>query len=541
MIKLSHSFSSLKMFENCPYRYYNQRILKKVTDQGGEASQYGERVHKFLEDRLGKKEALPEEVSKLEVVAARLEAAATGHDMYFEKELTLNANLEPTGWWAKDAWMRSKLDVLILRDDDAVVIDWKGLALDTRIPTPTGWTTMGDVAVGDAVFDANGVPCIVVGKSAVKNLRCFEITFDDTTKVICDEEHLWKLADGRVVNVQELLGKRGGRQRAYPPRIAVTAPLQTTAAELPIDPYVLGIWLADGKHSSGEVSKPDQFIWEEIQRRGYGVDMDTGGSGACPLRTIRGLRTQLRVNNLLCNKHIPQQYLRASFSQRIDLLRGLMDGDGSANPARKQAVYTTTDKLLSDAVCELLCSLGQRPLQSHVTAHGFGKAVAAYPVSFRPLGINPFLLPRKAARIDPLWGCGRSATRVAVAVREVPSVPTQCIAVNSTDHTFLCTDRMVPTHNTGKRRPDFTQLELFALQVFAHYPYINKVSSSFIWIKDTALDKEVYKRDQAHAMWERLLSRVGRIEQAVEHDTWPAKPSGLCNYCPCKPFCEYAR
>ena len=64
MTKLSHSFSAIKMYENCPKRYYHQRVLKEVKDQGGEATIWGERVHKFLEDRLAKATELPQEVAR---------------------------------------------------------------------------------------------------------------------------------------------------------------------------------------------------------------------------------------------------------------------------------------------------------------------------------------------------------------------------------------------------------------------------------------------------------------------------------------------
>lgn len=539
MTKLSHSHSAIKLFENCPLRYYHQRIIKSVVDKGGEASQYGERLHKFFEQKLKGEADLPSEAAQYQPLVDTVLGIVGDGALLVEQELTLNRDLKPTGWWDEDAWLRSKLDILIERGNTAYVLDWKGLALDTRIPTPAGWTTMGEIAVGDKVFDANGKPCTVVGKSAVKNIRCFKVTFDDTTSVICDEEHLWKLADGSVVNVQELMGEKGQRQRAYPPRIAVTKPLELAEKPLPVNPYVFGLWLADGKHSSGEVSKPDAFIWEKVQHLGYEVDMETGGASACPTRTIKNLRTQLRLAGMFGKKTIPQEYLRAGYAQRLALLQGLMDGDGNANPTRKQAVFTTVDKDLSDAVCDLLCTLGQRPLQSEVISHGFGKETVVYPISFRPIGINPFSLPRKAEQIKAEWGPGLSSTRVAVSVEEVPTVPTQCIAVDSEDHTFLCTERMVPTHNTGKRRPDFSQLELFALQVFAHKPEIEVVSTGFIWLKDFALDKETYEREQASGMWEKLLSRIRRIEQALEKDNWPAKPSGLCKFCPCRHFCEF--
>jgi len=94
---------------------------------------------------------------------------------------------------------------------------------------------------------------------------------------------------------------------------------------------------------------------------------------------------------------------------------------------------------------------------------------------------------------------------------------------------------------TGKRRPDFTQLQMFALQVFKHYPDVNEVTSTFVWLKDMAMDAEVYKRDDANVMWEDLLKRINRIYQSVESDNWPAKPSGLCRFCPAKHMCEYAQ
>jgi PD-(D/E)XK nuclease superfamily len=543
-VKLAHSYTALKQYETCPKRYYHQRITKEVVDQPGPATVHGERVHKQLEDALKDKAELPPETAALQPLCDTLRtyAAAEGATLTIEQEYTLTSDLQQTTWFAPDAWLRFKLDALVLRPNGkAVVVDWKGLALDTRIPTPTGWTTMGALQVGDVVFDANGEQCRVVGKSGIKHIRCFEVTFDDTTKVVCDEEHLWKLTDGAVVGVQDLMGRRGKRQRSRPPRVAVAAPMALPDVALPIDPYVLGLWLADGKHTSGELSKPDAFVWEEVQRRGYQVNMETGGAVAgCPSRTIRGLRSQLRATNLLGNKHIPLEYLRAGYRQRLDLLRGLMDGDGNANPARKQAVFTTTDRGLSDAVCELLCSLGQRPLQSKVRAKGFGVEVDAYPVSFRPLGLNPFLLPRKADRVSADWARPLSATRVAVSVVEVPSVPTQCIAVDSEDHTFLCTDRMIPTHNTGKRRPDFDQLEMFALAVFSFNPEVRKVTSMFVWTKENAIDKETYRAEHKDAMWTRLLSRIHRVEKSLETGNWPAKPSGLCKFCPCKGFCEFA-
>lgn len=217
MTKLSHSFSSLKMYENCPKRYYHQRVLKEVKDQGGEATIWGERVHKFLEDRLAKATELPQEVARYDPLCKSIIKLAEGGELLVEQQLTLNEALETTSWFAKDAWMRSIVDVLVVQGAEAVMFDWK----------------------------------------------------------------------------------------------------------------------------------------------------------------------------------------------------------------------------------------------------------------------------------------------------------------------------------TGKRRPDFSQLELFALQVFKHYPDVKRVRTSFVWLKDLSMDHEQYTRDDEPELWSRLMNKVVRVEKSLASDNWPAKPSGLCNWCPCKNFCEY--
>jgi hypothetical protein len=124
-MQLTHSYSAVKLYENCPLRYYRQRVVKDVVDEGGEASKYGERIHAHLEARMRDKSPLPTEAAVYEPLCRSLERSAVGGELTVEKELTLNENLSPTGWWDPDAWLRSKLDVLVVRDDRAIVLDWK--------------------------------------------------------------------------------------------------------------------------------------------------------------------------------------------------------------------------------------------------------------------------------------------------------------------------------------------------------------------------------------------------------------------------------
>ena len=538
---LIHSHSSIKDYQGCARRFHQVRVLKRFKSQPTEATLYGNLVHEAFEKYLMEDKPLPEHLDKHQPVLDKIKSMLG--DRHCELKLGMTKDFKPCGFFDKDVWFRGIPDLLIVNGKTAWVGDWKGLALDTKIPTPTGFTTMRDIRVGDEVFDATGAVCNVVGKSQVKYIPCYRVTFSDTSTVICDEEHLWKLTDGSAINVKDLMGKRNKKQRTYIPKIPLTGSLNLPDVGLPIDPYVLGLWIADGSVGSGEISKPDAFIWEEIQRRGYPVDMATGNYGACPTRTVKGLRTQLRLANLLTTpKHIPKVYLRASHNQRLELLQGLMDGDGNANPTRKSAVFTTTSKQLSDDVCELLCSLGQRPLQSKVTAKGFGKTIAAFPVSFRPINLNPFKLPRKADAVKQEWSNIGSNTRHAVKVEPIPTVPTQCIAVSSPDHTFLCTERMIPTHNTGKssRYADTSQLELMAAMAMTHFPEVQKVKAMLFFIVPNDVILSLYKREQMPDILSKWAGHASMVEATLANDVWNASPSGLCKFCPVsEEVCEH--
>lgn len=122
-MRLAHSYSSIKLFENCPLRYFYQRVAKSVVDEGGEASKHGERIHAYLEARLKKEADLPQEIATYEPLVKSVEKL--GGELYIEHELVLSDLLVPTGWYAPDAWIRSILDILVIKGDEAIVMDWK--------------------------------------------------------------------------------------------------------------------------------------------------------------------------------------------------------------------------------------------------------------------------------------------------------------------------------------------------------------------------------------------------------------------------------
>lgn len=331
------------------------------------------------------------------------------------------------------------------------VDDYKGLALDTQIPTPNGWTTMGALRVGDEVFGADGRPYPVTGKSQMHVRPCYRVGFDDGTSVVCDNVHLWEVHTGRHGEVVEVLSTEQLHMRNLlnPPRqrdqrIPNAEALQLPHVELPIHPYVLGAWLGDGRRKNGEICKPDVELFDNIEACGYRV----APQNAYNSRTVYGLTTQLRAANILGHKHIPDAYLRASFQQRLALLQGLMDTDGCWNRPRKQAVFSSTDKGLAEGVRELVVSLGWKARLWPLRGHGFGKDVDYFGVTFTPVDVNPFRLSRKADLVR-MNAPARSRRRLITSITPTLTVPTQCIEVDSPDSLYLCTEAMVPTHNSG--------------------------------------------------------------------------------------------
>lgn len=363
--------------------------------------------------------------------------------------------------------------------------DGKALAIDTPLPTPNGWVTMGDVQVGDELFDDRGQPCKVTFATDVQVGRdCFRVRFSDEEEIIADSEHLWVVRDRwahdmkalRVLSTADMVGrvdlspKKTERRYAIP----LTKPLELPKAELPIAPYTFGIWLGDGTASGNTLTVADDEleILEHIQAAGVTVVARTkyarreskcrtyliGGTHAWGDRPATGRRNQsmmytLRSMGVLNNKHIPQPYLRASVAQRRALLQGLMDSDGYASGRKAtQCEFVTNRPTLRDGVAELLSSLGIKFTcrQRFVTLDGklCGPYFRMFFTAYKDNAV--FRIAKKASRLtNRPTSHHLSTSRQIVAIDPVPSVPVRCIQVDSPSHLYLAGRGMVPTHNTS--------------------------------------------------------------------------------------------
>ncbi len=351
----------------------------------------------------------------------------------------------------------------------------KALSLDTPLPTPTGWTTMGEVAVGDELIGADGRPTRVVASTDVMHGRpCYRVEFSDGTVIIADAEHQWltetrasrKSAQAAAVGYNRYKNQRTFASIRTTREIADTLrcetadrrlnhsvinakAIQKAAAELPVPPYTLGAWLGDGTTAAAQLTSADPEIVMRIEAECDGPSCGLQMCQRCR-NTSGTFQARLRTLGVLGNKHIPQSYLRASEEQRRALLAGLLDTDGTVTGSGAVQFSVTRERLASD-VAELIVSLGYRCQTSTKRVKGRTQASSvAYTITFSTddevFGLHRKLLLHKERRRAS--GTSRSCSRFIVDARPIASVPVRCVEVDNADHMYLASRAMIPTHNS---------------------------------------------------------------------------------------------
>lgn len=325
----------------------------------------------------------------------------------------------------------------------------KALDLDTPIPTPRGFVRMGDLKVGDEVYDEMGRTTRVTHVHPVRHNRdCFEVTFSDGSTIIADGEHLWDTlfrssgndwASTQTVSTVEIARSTTRRNRHH---IPLAAAIEGTSSRLPVQPYALGLWLGgSSRHAQARVlidSAPESlhgFIAREEGR----------------YRVFSAKQTTLeRLNEMgvMETRHIPDAYLFASKSQRKSLLAGLLDAGAFVVSSQRnkggQVQFTTAREDLARDAHALVCSLGHRATLRPRERDG---KVVVWIVAFTPAA-QVFQADSKAAQLGQPEGARRGATRSIVSVTKVESRPVRCITVDSPRHLYLAGRSFIPTHNS---------------------------------------------------------------------------------------------
>ena len=372
----------------------------------------------------------------------------------------------------------------------------KALAIDTPVPTPSGWSTMGQLQDGDKVFDECGVVrSVVKAHNVMLGRECFRVKFSDRSEIIADGDHLWTTVDRRLRKAmsRRIEGASSTKRQCqikYRPQtlrtreiaaslydgkevnhcIPCAAPLVLPEADLLIDPYLLGLWLGDGSTKGAEITTADAETVQAFEGSGYvlkaysqsgaskvyGINSAETNARRCGttgqyLPGATGFKADLAALGLLGNKHVPQVYLRASKDQRMALLQGLFDTDGHCDRITGSSEFCSTDEGLARDVRDLALSLGMKAVTYHGRATINGRDCGPkYRVCFTAHGDFPlFRLSRKLASM-PKRGAQaeRAYRRYIVSVEPVPSVPVRCITVDSPSRLYLAGEAMIATHNT---------------------------------------------------------------------------------------------
>lgn len=389
------------------------------------------------------------------------------------------------GWkwygWAKEFFdSTNKLNLLCAGNQSS-----KPLKRSTQIPTPRGLRCLGDLRVGDEVFAGDGSVTLITAIPYEGEEEGYCVTFTDGTNVICGLQHEWvcKPPAARfnkyirhnwprspkrgqrtlnrgygkwvVMTTEEIIAAgRYAPHATYPSRrvsIPLAKPLQLPEWPL-FDPYFLGLLLGDGHFGSTiRLYATERAIIEYAVRR-HGARKLKGGR----VYSFPGLAKQIRSLGLsgkrAWNKRIPPAYFLGSVPQRLALLRGLMDTDGTASKTRSKHVsLTTVSPGLAGDVRELVCSLGgtariRRVPTKYKDATGeYVHCHDAYVVAIK-MRMNPFRLKRKARRFRLVT---RKYERVIECIEPVGKVKMRCITVAHHSGTFLCTRGHVVTHNSS--------------------------------------------------------------------------------------------
>lgn len=419
-----------------------------------------------------------------------------------------------SGAWSKSTtpYMVEPMNLLTSRSHHSIIFvgparTGKALDISTLIPTPDGWSLMGDLNVGDYVLGDDGEPVeIDLISNVMYDHKCYDVKFIDGSVIKADADHLWEVIyrndSVKILTTEQMISNyKQDNRNLY--AVENSKPLNLPEQKFKIDPYILGYWLGDGHSNSGRITChiKDLQVLEYLIKSGHnafvssydkrnpnvatikidpkpiegnicvrGHDksvtgrLSTGWCAECSrqnhmkrkygiepdpqINKHKGLSWYLTKENLINNKHIPQNYLRGSFSQRLNLLQGLMDSDGHCDKRGKSS-YTTVMKTLADDFYELLMTLGIKATTRR-RSHD-GNAKDSYTIDFMVYDDLPiFKLRRKLKRLKPLNNKGliRNRRRRICKITPTESVPVKCIRVKNKSHLYLAGESMIPTHNT---------------------------------------------------------------------------------------------
>ena len=435
---------------------------------------------------------------------------------------------------------RKILKVLVddLQDLSEGKIDFLGISLpprvgkllsdDTPIMTRDGWKNHGDLIVGDYVVGLDG-EYKRVEHVFPKDVADYEVEFTNGERIRCHGKHEWVVYNRHkqkweTIETEEMLrqgiesGEPNKRGHRYHFLLPAAEPMDGQNMNLPIDPYVFGLWLGDGSTStpSMTICDTDIRLVYEVVRRGYGIRCAYTQVG-CKRYVFNGLRDDLQKVGLCKGhrareKYIPEIYLRASISQRLELLAGLIDTDGTVDQKHSNRVsFSTTNIDICDGICELISSFGWRfskvvhpPCTSSSGVEG---KKDVYTILFCPTMKIPCRLQRKKVFYKA------QHRRIAVkAIRRIEPVSGNCIQVEG--GIYRAGRSMLPTHNS-------TLCIFFMTWIMGKRPDVASVMSGHSDKLTDGFYRELLSimTDNETYLWQDVFPNVKIVDNSAKNET----------------------
>lgn len=395
----------------------------------------------------------------------------------------------------------------------------KASCLDSLLLTPTGWTRMGDIQVGDLVIGQDGKPKPVLDIYPQGEQDIYRVWFSDGSSTECTDDHLWKtkarthrkilwgsskMVDGKrarqflgreqrweVRTLKEIRETLTDSQGASNHQIPMMEPAHLGNDEdLPIHPYVLGVLLGNGSFVNGSLTVstsdtevvdsvrellPQQHEIYRIEAHTRGIDYRISGNDAKKNLVLAYLRTCSLWNKFSIEKFVPREYLFSSVRNRLALLQGLLDTDGHVD--HYQIEYSTSSPQLAKDVRFLVESLGgtatlmvkENPTYTHQGERRTGQTTYRLYIVLPP-EVEPFRLSRKSAQYTPHEKY--MPHRIIRSIEYVGKKPAQCIRVGG--DCLYVTDHCIVTHNTHMQQ----QLLRLCMQITARQGWMLVLSST---------------------------------------------------------------
>lgn len=342
----------------------------------------------------------------------------------------------------------------------------KEIADSELVLTTKGFKKHKDLKEGDFVFHPSGKPIKVLAEIPQVEKCTVLVTLSNGQKIKCHKNHEWTvIKNGQktiTVETNHFLsnkiysGEKGKRGCRFVYQLPFTECLEFEEKGNLINPYCLGAWIGDGGHvgSSIHAAEGEEEVLDYFKSlyeiTGFSTHKDTG------VRKVyfsKGSFLEgLKKENLLGNKHIPEHYILTSKKDRLELLAGLIDTDGSLHKKTGQYRFINTNKSVIDSVCVLLSSLGysfsltKAEPRKEPNSSGIQDRKVCYQIGFTPLDKIPCKIPRKQSDKTP-----KRRKVSIVSVEELPEKEHEegkCITVDSSDGLYLVGKKLVCSHNS---------------------------------------------------------------------------------------------